>query len=217
MGGGRGISPRTLSQGRRGRDPRHRLPGSLRRQLRRRSVRQGGGQRRAHALRFRRLGRRVGIAGYRLASGGQVGPSRGARAGSAGGAARREDHGPGGHRALWRLRRGQPEDPCGARWRSLSRQRQQDLHHQRRARGLLHGGGAYRRRGFRRHQPAAGGEGHCRVQCRPQAEEDGLVGVGYRRTVLRRLPGACGNLIGVENAASPASWPISRASAWPWR
>lgn len=25
------------------------------------------------------------------------------------------------------------------------------------------------------------------------------------------------NLIGVENAASPASWPISRASAWPWR
>ena len=88
--------------------PRHRLPGSLRRQLRRRSVRQGGGQRRAHALRFRRLGRRVGIAGYRLASGGQVGPSRGARAGGAGGAARREDHGPGGHRALWRLRRGQP-------------------------------------------------------------------------------------------------------------
>ena len=120
------------------------------------------------------------------------GPVRGARAGGAGGAARREDHGPGGHRALWRLRRGQPEDPCGARWRSLSRQRQQDLHHQRRARGLLHGGGAYRRRGFRRHQPAAGGEGHCRVQCRPQAEEDGLVGVGYRRTVLRRLPGACG-------------------------
>lgn len=44
----------------------------------------------------------------------------------------------------WRLRRGQSEDPRGARGGFLSGQRQQDFHHQWRARGLLHRGGAHR-------------------------------------------------------------------------
>ena len=80
---------------------------------------------RAHALRFRRLGRRVGIAGYRLAPVVKW--------------ARPEVR----ERVVPAVLRGEkimalavsepsggsdvanPEDPCGARWRSLSRQRQQ--------------------------------------------------------------------------------------------
>ncbi|MGA4815141.1 acyl-CoA dehydrogenase family protein [Pseudomonas aeruginosa] len=105
-----GISPRTLSQGRRGRDPRHRYPeaygGSCEGDLfakvaaSEEPMRCGSGG----------LVAGLGSLDIGLPPVARAGPSRGARAGSAGGAARREDHGPGGHRALRRLRRGQPED-----------------------------------------------------------------------------------------------------------
>ena len=53
---------------------------------------------------------------------------------------------------------------------------------------------------------------------RPLAEEDGLVGLGYRRAVLRQLPGAGGepDRRG-KHGLCRASWPTSRASACRWR
>ena len=98
-----------------------------------------------------------------------------------------EDLGAGDHRAERRLRRRQPAHLGAARRRCLCRQRRKDLYHLGDARRLHHDRGAHRRPRARRRQPA-GDRGRHAGPVAHAAEEDGLVGVGYRDAAFRQLP-----------------------------
>ena len=80
-----------------------------------------------------------------------------------------------------------------------------------------YGGGAYRRRGFRRHQPAAGGEGHCRVQCRPQAKKMGWWASDTAELFFDDCRVPAENLIGVENAGFACIMANFQSERLAWR
>ncbi len=78
------------------------------------------------------------------------------------------------------------------RWR-LGAQRQQDVHHQRRARRHLHRRGQDRRAGAQpRHVDVHRRQGHAGVSRLAHAEEDRLAVQRHRRAGVRRLPRARG-------------------------
>ena len=105
----------------------------------------------------------------------------------------REDRGAGDHRAGRRLGRRGPEDVRAPRQRRVRRERLQDVHHERRARGLLRD----------RREDDAGGrppralvprarEGHARLRGHAQAREARLARVRHRRAVVLRRARAGG-------------------------
>ena len=109
--------------------------------------------------------------------------------GAAAGAVGREDFRARDHRAERRLRCRQSPHQGAARRRPLCRQRREDLHHLGHAGRLSDRCGAHRRRGAGRRQHAADRRRHAGPVAH-QAEEDGLVGVGYRDAAFRRVPRA---------------------------
>ena len=87
--------------------------------------------------------------------------------------------GAGDHRAERRIRRRQSAHQRPPRRRFLRGERREDVHHLRHARRLHHDRSADRRSGSRRRQPL-GDRGRYAGSGAHSAEEDGLVGIGYR-------------------------------------
>ena len=96
-----------------------------------------------------------------------------------------------------RLRRREPPHHGEARRRPLCRQRLQDLHHLGHARRLHHARSPHRRPGHERRQPDPD-RGRAQGLAAHAAEEDGLVVLGHRDALFRRLRVPVENLIGKE-------------------